>query len=329
QFHSCGSIVGRSDALAKVLEQIDLVAPTRASVLILGESGTGKELVARAIHQRSTRKERPLVKVNCAAVPRELFESEFFGHTVGSFTGALRDRVGRFQLADGGTLFLDEVGDIPLDAQGKLLHALQDGRFERVGEDETRKVDVRVIAATNRDLQADIVAGRFRQDLFFRLSVFPIHVLPLRDRPDDIPLLTQHFLKRACAEMRRPLPELSADAVDQLVQYSWPGNVRELQNVIERAVINAHDGRLTFGGLFRQKSAVGQIPSREPRFKTVPTGAVLSRSDLLRLEKENLEGALAAANGKIYGPRGAAELLGMRPTTLASRMRTLGIRKPR
>ncbi len=198
QLHSFGSIVGRSDALSKVLEQIELVAPTRASVLILGESGTGKELVARAIHQRSTRAERPLVKVNCAAVPRELFESEFFGHTVGSFTGALRDRVGRFQLADGGTLFLDEVGDIPLDAQGKLLHALQDGRFERVGEDETRKVDVRLIAATNRDLQSDIAAGRFRQDLFFRLSVFPVHVLPLRERPDDIPLLIQHFLKKAC-----------------------------------------------------------------------------------------------------------------------------------
>ncbi|HEY4310656.1 MAG TPA: sigma 54-interacting transcriptional regulator [Pirellulales bacterium] len=329
ELHSFGSIIGDSAALAKILEQIELVAPTRASVLILGESGTGKELVARAIHQRSTRRERPLVKVNCAAVPRELFESEFFGHSVGSFTGAMRDRVGRFQLAHGGTLFLDEVGDIPLEAQGKLLHALQDGRFERIGEDETRKVDVRVIAATNRDLQADIVAGRFRQDLFFRLSVFPIHVLALRERPTDIPLLAKYFLERACGEMRRPVPPLSIESVNQLSGYPWPGNVRELQNVIERAVINANDGAIDFDGLLNQESRVTQSSVTMPKGSAKQKRVVLSRRELLQIEKENLEGALVAANGKVYGPRGAAELLGMRPTTLASRLRKLGINKPR
>ncbi len=276
QLHSAGKIIGCSAALNKVLEQIDLVAPTRASVLILGESGTGKELVARAIHQQSVRKERPLVKVNCAAVPRELFESEFFGHTIGSFTGALRDRIGRFQLADGGTLFLDEVGDIPLDAQGKLLQALQDGHFERVGEDETRKVDVRVIAATNRDLQADVAAGRFRQDLYFRLSVFPIHVLPLRERPADIPLLAKHFLERACAEMRRPIAPIQTKGMDQLVRYPWPGNVRELQNVIERAVINSNVGELRFDGTISNDGAAALPLAKEPKTRRNPTGSILS-----------------------------------------------------
>ncbi len=202
--HAFGEIIGQGAALRKVMEQIELVAPTTASVLILGESGTGKELIARAIHQRSARYERPLVKVNCAAVPRELFESEFFGHVKGAFTGAVKDRIGRFQLADGGTLFLDEVGEIPLDLQGKLLRVLQEGQIERVGDDETRKVDVRVIAATNRDLEADAATGRFRQDLYFRLSVFPIEALPLRERIEDIPLLAQRFFERYCATWRVP-----------------------------------------------------------------------------------------------------------------------------
>ena len=218
--HAFGEIIGRSPALGKLLEQIELVAPTKASVLILGESGTGKELVARAIHQRSGRSARPLVKVNCAAVPRELFESEFFGHVKGSFTGAVKDRIGRFQLADGGTLFLDEVGEIPLDLQGKLLRVLQEGQIERVGDDETRQVDVRVIAATNRDLEADVAAGRFRQDLYFRLSVFPIEVVPLRERTEDIPLLGPAFFRAAVRADESPgesnLPPRSLDQLRAL-----------------------------------------------------------------------------------------------------------------
>ncbi|HEY1603232.1 MAG TPA: sigma 54-interacting transcriptional regulator [Pirellulales bacterium] len=328
QTHSFGQIIGSSDALAKVLEQIDLVAPTRASVLILGESGTGKELIARAIHQRSLRREHPLVKVNCAAVPRELFESEFFGHMKGSFTGALRDRVGRFQLADGGTLFLDEVGDIPLELQGKLLRVLQDGHIERVGADETRCVDVRVIAATNRNLQADVAAGRFRQDLYFRLSVFPIEILPLRERVDDIPLLARHFLERCCAQMRRSQLTLSTQSVAQLARYPWPGNVRELQNVIERAVISDRGGRLRFDTLLASTPPKPGNSGTTHRTK-LGSSAVVTREQLLHLEKESIQDALTTTNGKIYGPRGAAELLGMRPTTLASRLKKLGIAKPR
>ncbi len=231
-----GPMVGRSLALRKVREQIAVVAPTDAGVLIVGESGTGKELVARAIHADSPRKDRPMVSVNCASVPRELFESEFFGHRKGAFTGASQDRMGRFELADGGTLFLDEVSEIPQALQSKLLRALQEGEFERVGENRTRRIDVRIIAATNRDLAREMEAQRFRPDLYYRLNVFPIEVAPLRHRKDDIALLAALFLERACARLNLPPARLTPDNLRQLERYDWPGNVRELQNIIERAV---------------------------------------------------------------------------------------------
>src|SRR5262249_2070044 len=228
------------------LEQIDLVAGTGASVLILGESGTGKELVARAIHERSRRRDHALVKVNCASIPKELFESEFFGHAKGAFTGALRDRIGRFELADGGPIFLDEVGEIPLDLQGKLLRVLQEREVERVGEEPSRRVDVRVIAATNRDLEAESSAGRFRLDLYHRLGVFPIQVPPLRDRTADIGLLATHFVRHFCQQLNLPPRKLTRGDVETLERYDWPGNIRELQNVIERALIRSRGGRLQF-----------------------------------------------------------------------------------
>jgi len=239
-----GNIVGRSPALEKILRQIELVAPTDATVLIHGESGTGKELIALAIHQRSKRKNQPLIKVNCASIPRELFESEFFGHVKGAFTGALRDRTGRFQLADGGTLFLDEVGDIPLELQSKLLRVLQEGEFERIGEEKTRRVNVRVIAATNRDLKKEMEAKRFRHDLYFRLSAFPLEIVPLRERKEDIPLLAKEFVKQICQSMGLKELPLKEKHILQLQNYDWPGNIRELRNVIERAVIVSRSSEL-------------------------------------------------------------------------------------
>src|SRR5437016_9369615 len=241
-----GNIIGHSPALQKVLTQIATVAPTEANVLILGESGTGKELVARAIHDLSARKDRPLVRVNCASIPQELFESEFFGHVRGAFTGAIKDRVGRFELADDGTLFLDEVGEIPLDLQSKLLRVLQEGQDERVGDERTRTVNVRLITATNRDLLAEAKAGRFRLDLYYRLSVFPIDVPPLRERLEDIEELANHFIEQSSRRLGVPRPRLTKHHVQELQAYGWPGNVRELQNVIERAVILAKDGKLQF-----------------------------------------------------------------------------------
>ena len=236
-------IIGQSEAIQKTLRQVKLVAPTTAAVMITGKSGTGKELIARAIHEASNRRDRPLIRVNCAAIPRELFESEFFGHVKGAFTGAVRDRIGRFELADGGTLFLDEVGEIPLELQGKLLRVLQEGNFERVGEERTRAVDVRVIAATNRNLKQEVQRGRFREDLYFRLNVFPVESVPLRDRREDIPLLAQHFLMSESNELKSDL-RLSEGDARRLQRYDWPGNVRELQNVIERAAILSQNGRL-------------------------------------------------------------------------------------
>jgi transcriptional regulator with GAF, ATPase, and Fis domain len=230
---SFGDIVGASAALRAVLEQVELVGPTDANVLNLGESGTGKELVARAIHERSRRRDGPMIRVNCASVPRELFESEFFGHVRGSFTGAVRDRAGRFELARGGTLFLDEVGEIPLDMQGKLLRAIQERTFERVGEERPRTADLRLIAATNRDLKAEVAGGRFRPDLYYRLGVFPIEIPPLRARPEDVPPLAAHFLRQACRRLGIPERRLDRHQIAALQGYSWPGNIRELQNVIE------------------------------------------------------------------------------------------------
>ncbi|WP_142850383.1 sigma 54-interacting transcriptional regulator [Telmatospirillum sp. J64-1] len=312
-------IIGNSAAVQKILKQVDLVAPTEASVLITGESGTGKELIARAIHEASGRSKRPLIRVNCAAIPRELFESEFFGHAKGAFTGAVRDRVGRFELADGGTLFLDEVGEIPLDLQGKLLRVLQDGLFERVGEERTRTVDVRIVAATNRDLRAEVEAGRFRQDLYFRLNVFPIETPPLRERPEDIPQLAAHFLRDLTRKLNLGEFSLTEGDVRRLIAYSWPGNVRELQNVMERAAILGRNGRIHL-------DLPAQIASPLPLPGTAEgKAAIETKQDLRARERTNILAALETAKGKISGPGGAAELLGVPSTTLNSRIKTLGI----
>jgi transcriptional regulator with GAF, ATPase, and Fis domain len=319
-------IVGTSPALQKVIEQIGIVAPTSATVLIQGESGTGKELVARAIHDRSDRRHRPLISVNCAAVPRELFESEFFGHVKGAFTGALRDRAGRFQAADGGTLFLDEVGEIPLELQGKLLRVLQSGQFERVGDDITRKVDVRVVAATNRTLDVDVAEGRFRRDLFFRLSVFPVPLPPLRERTEDITELAGHFLQLAARRYGKSAPRLTLAAGRELEAYDWPGNVRELQHVIERAVLLSPGETLRLDGILTRRAT----PARpSPRGSTREAASdVIPEVEWRRREHLNLRNALKLADGRIYGPHGAAELLGVKPTTLLSRLRAVGLRDP-
>lgn len=311
-----GGIIGESEGLKQIQRQIELVARTEASVLILGESGTGKELVARAIHERSRRSAHPLIKVNCASVPRELFESEFFGHAKGSFTGAVKDRVGRFQLADAGTLFLDEVGEIPLDLQSKLLRVLQEHEFERVGEDHSRKVDVRIISASNRDLRSEVAKGRFREDLYFRMNVFPLVLPPLRERKNDIPLLAAYFIGQTAKRLGRPGRPLSMESIEALQAYSWPGNVRELQNVIERALILSENGRLHF-----DLPANKELPSERHAtpFQT--------RQEILEAQRQSIEEALEQAGGRVYGPGGAAERLGMRPTTLTSKIATLGIER--
>ncbi|MEW6131505.1 MAG: sigma 54-interacting transcriptional regulator [Acidobacteriota bacterium] len=325
-----GGIVGESAALKKILDQIELVAASDASVLILGESGTGKELIARAIHERSQRSMGPLVKVNCASIPRDLFESEFFGHVRGAFTGAIRDRVGRFQLADGGTLFLDEIGEIPLDLQSKLLRVLQEGTFERVGEEKTRRTNVRVVAATNRDLRREIATGTFRQDLFFRLSVFPIELPPLRERREDIPLLVQHFIEEARKQARCGKLQVSDAQMAALQRYHWPGNVRELQNVIERAMILSRCGAqpLNFDWVLPVAEPSSALPpDNSPEAAQAAT--FLTQAEWEAQERANLMAALETANWKIYGAGGAAQLLGMKPTTLASRLQSLGIKKIR
>ncbi|HEY8428240.1 MAG TPA: sigma 54-interacting transcriptional regulator, partial [Sandaracinaceae bacterium] len=317
-----GGIVGQSEALRAVLSEIELVAPTDATVLILGESGTGKELFAREIHERSRRAGRALIKVNCSAIPREMFESEFFGHVRGAFTGAHRDRPGRFKLAEKGTIFLDEVGDLPLDLQPKLLRVLQEGTYERVGDDTTHSIDVRVIAATNRDLAADVAAGRFREDLYYRLSVFPIRIPPLRDRKEDIRMLAEHFIERVAKELGKPQPQITEAQVAALKAYDWPGNVRELQNVIERAVI------LSRGHELRLEQVLGArgIDQRRSSAPTPMQDDVIPDEEWRRLERANLIRALARTEGRIYGAGGAAELLGIKPSTLQSRLRALGIR---
>ena len=320
------NIVGQSSALQKTLKQIALVAPTDATVLIQGESGTGKELIALAIHQRSKRQSRSLIKVNCASIPHELFESEFFGHVKGAFTGAIKDRIGRFQLADGGTLFLDEVGDIPIALQSKLLRVLQEGEFERIGEERTRRVNVRVIAATNRDLKKEMEAKRFRQDLYFRLSVFPLEIVPLRNRKEDIPLLAEHFLKQSCRNMGFKEITLKKKHVLQLQDYDWPGNIRELQNVVERAIIMSGGKELRLDLPATNTIKASPIVSQSQK-AAEHTGEILNYGDLKNLEKENIIAALHQTNWKVSGRGGAAELLGTRPTTLASRIKTLGIHK--
>jgi PAS domain S-box-containing protein len=322
-----GRIVGKSPALKYMMAQVEAVSQTPASVLILGESGVGKELVARAIHAQSPREDGPLVKVNCASIPKDLFESEFFGHVKGAFTGAHRDRVGRFQLADGGTIFLDEVGEIPIELQGKLLRVLQESEFERVGDDLTKSVDVRVIAATNRDLEQLVMTGKFREDLFYRLSVFPIEVPPLRKRGDDVLQLAQHFLEATCHEFGRKPMKLTKIQADAIRNYDWPGNVRELKNVIERAVI------LSQGNVLRLDQSLpgagGGTPGGTASDGPAPAQVILTENDMKKLQKKNLMAALVQSDWRVSGKGGAADLLGVRPTTLNDRMKSFGIRRPR
>ncbi len=313
-------IVGSSPALTRTLDQVEIVSATGATVLIQGESGAGKELIAQAIHERSPRAARAFIKVNCAAIPHELFESEFFGHVKGAFTGAVRDRAGRFELASSGTLFLDEVGEIPLDLQGKLLRVLQEGTFERVGEERTRRADVRLIAATNRDLLLEVAEGRFRQDLYYRLSVFPIALPPLRERREDILVLAEHFLRQLSRDYGRPHPRLSLADRNALESHAWPGNIRELRNVMERTVLIGALPPLTNNP--RAKAA----PPYMQATRAQPTPArILTYSELEDLEKDNLTQALAASQGKIWGPHGAACLLGLKPTTLTSKLKAFGL----
>jgi transcriptional regulator with GAF, ATPase, and Fis domain len=324
QAKAFGDLVGQSGALGQIVSQIDLVAPTDASVLILGETGTGKELIAHEIHQRSRRKDRPLVRVNCASIPRELYESEFFGHAKGAFTGAIKDRAGRFETAEGGTLFLDEIGEVPLELQSKLLRVVQEKRYERVGEDRTRRADVRIIAATNRDLKREVAAGRFREDLYYRLNVFPIQAAALRERKEDVPLLAQHFVQQSVKELRCPKPRLTRAGILRLQSYDWPGNVRELRNVIERAVILARGGVLEFDLPIRDAP-----PTRSNRPPADDNAEFLTEIEVRQRERENLLVVLDKTGWKIKGPDGAAELLGVKATTLLSRMKTMGLKRPK
>ena len=323
---SFSEIVGRSAALRRVLQQVETVAPTDSTVLILGETGTGKELIAQAVHRRSRRKHNSLVRVNCTSIPKELFESEFFGHAKGAFTGAIKDRAGRFEAAAGGTLFLDEVGEIPLELQSKLLRVLQEKSYERVGEEKTRRADVRIVAATNRDLKREVAAGRFREDLYYRFNVFPLRVAPLRERKEDIPLLATYFVDLLVQELDCPKPRLTRAGLETLRAYDWPGNIRELRNVIERAVIFARGGALEFD-IPRNGSSVDLtsfVPPEdgqaEPEYSTEP--------EMRRRERQNLLAVLQKAGWKIKGADGAAELLGVKPTTLISRIAKMGLKKP-
>jgi formate hydrogenlyase transcriptional activator len=315
--HNFNEIVGKSAALRRALKEVETVAPTGSTVLICGETGTGKELVARALHDLSPRRDRTFVKLNCAAIPTGLLESELFGHEKGSFTGAITQKVGRFELAHQGTLFLDEVGDIPLELQPKLLRALQEQEFERLGSTRTIRVDVRLVAATNRDLTQMVAEGHFRSDLFYRLNVFPVVLPPLRERRHDIPLLARHFTQRFAQRMGRRIETIPAAVMDALVRYPWPGNIREMQNVIERAVILSRGSEL-------------EIPLSELKQQTkadspaAPSGP----STLEQADREHILRTLREANWIIGGPEGAASRLGMKRTTLQSKMRKLGIARP-
>lgn len=323
QYHE---IVGNSSSIREIIEKIKVVAQTDANVMIYGESGTGKELIARAIHQSSHRSQQPLIRVNCAAIPPELFESEFFGHVKGAFTGAIRDRAGRFELADQGTLFLDEIGELPLELQSKLLRVLQEGTFERVGEERTRKVNVRIIAATNRDLKVEVRQKRFREDLYFRLNVFPIFSPALRERKEDIPLLVSHFTKLICEQRKVPYLSFSQKHIQELQRYNWPGNIRELQNVLERAMITARHGAVSFQYLLEQD---GQPVSQTKESNVLVENGnsdILSIDELKQIEIRNLQRAVQHCEGKIFGEDGAAKLLGINPTTLISKLKKLGIR---
>ncbi|CBK42929.1 Nif-specific regulatory protein NifA [Nitrospira defluvii] len=308
-----GIVVGRSQAFEQVLTLARQAAPTSATVMVTGETGTGKEVLARAIHERSLRRDRAFVRLNCAALPAGLIESELFGHERGAFTGAEHQRVGRFELADGGTLFLDEVGEMPLEAQAKLLRVLQDGLVDRVGGANAIPVDVRVIAATNADLHRAIQQGRFRSDLYYRLNVFPIHMPPLRERPEDIPILARHFLRVHSRRLKRQCEDFDGVSMERLVQYAWPGNVRELENIVERALILCHERLL-------------RIDPAMVHVRVPPESG--PRRTLHDEERHHILQTLTLLDWRIEGPGGAAEQLGLAPSTLRSRMRKLAIRRP-
>ena len=312
-------IVGQSAALREVLQLVEMVAPSDSTVLLLGETGTGKELIARAIHDRSRRKGRAFVKLNCAAIPSGLLESELFGHERGAFTGAISQKVGRIELADRGSLFLDEIGDIPLELQPKLLRVLQEREFERLGSTRTKQVDVRVVAATHRDLDEMILEKQFRSDLYYRLNVFPISIPPLRERPEDIPLLVQHFVQQFASRMNKTIDAISPETMEALTRYSWPGNIRELQNVIERSVVVYKKGNLSI----KKSWLLAREPFRgesgmKPFFRRYPTE-----------DREIIGAALAEARGRVSGPTGAAAKLGIPASTLESKIRSMNINKYR
>ncbi|MBX3331536.1 MAG: sigma 54-interacting transcriptional regulator [Nitrospira sp.] len=324
--HQNGALLGESPVFRRVLQDIAQVAKTDATVLITGETGTGKELVARAVHAASDRRERMLVTVNCAAIPATLIESELFGHEPGAFTGATKKREGRFALADKGTIFLDEIGELPLELQAKLLRVLQEGEFDPVGSSRTKKVDVRVLAATNRDLAAAVKQGTFREDLYYRLNVFPIRLPPLRERGDDVVRLASMFAQRFADKMARSITPLNAEDIRRLTSYGWPGNVRELQNVIERAVITAEAGKIN---LDRALPEVLQADVPNDDRVASKSDRILSAKELEELERANILRALDAAHWKVSGEKGAAALLGLNASTLSSRMKVLKIQKAR
>lgn len=326
--HNFDEIIGNSKSLKDVFINIERVAGTDTTVLILGETGTGKELIARAIHKSSNRSNKPLIKVNCAAIPASLIESEFFGHEQGAFTGATKKRTGRFSLADGGTIFLDEIGELPIELQSKLLRVLQEGEFEPVGSSKTIKVDVRIIAATNRNLEDELEKGKFRQDLFFRLNVFPITIPPLRERDKDIILIAEYFLNKASKNIGKTIKPLTDDMKDSLMKYDWPGNIRELQNVIERAVITSVDGSLNLDALSTVQNLTGMY---DRKFNSATSDSrdnkILTDEDIRNIEKGNILKALEQCNWRISGKKGAANLLGIPSTTLNSRIKSFNIKK--
>ncbi|PZR20579.1 MAG: sigma-54-dependent Fis family transcriptional regulator [Flavobacterium psychrophilum] len=308
-------IVGKSPLLKEILNRISIVAPTETSVLITGESGTGKERIAHAIHEHSNRKNKPIVIVNCAALPLSLVESELFGYEKGAFTGANSRKIGKFEQADGGTLFLDEIGELPLDAQVKLLRVLQEKEIERIGGDQTIKVDVRIVAATNRSLEREVAEGRFRLDLYYRLNVFPIELPSLRERKEDIPLLANHFLEKFNKAANRNLSGFTPKVLDQLLQYNWPGNIRELEHLIERSTLLARGKEISEINL-PSNTSVNVIPNE--------SGALQSLEDM---ERNHIMQALQSCGGKVFGPGGAAEILKIPATTLYSKMKKLGIQQ--
>jgi transcriptional regulator with GAF, ATPase, and Fis domain len=311
--HNFQDIISISKKFQKVLHQIEQVAETDATVLILGESGTGKELIARAIHNISNRRRRPLVKINCAVLPANLIESELFGHERGAFTGAIERKIGRFELADGGTIFLDEIGELPVELQAKLLRVLQEGEFERLGNPKTSKVDVRVIAATNRNLEQAIEKKEFREDLYYRLNVFPIHCPPLRERKEDIPFLVRHFCQKHEGKTGKKVTTIPSKVMDAFTSYDWPGNIRELENIIERAMILSRNGAIEYGDWMPMAKSVEALKSKLLRLDDV--------------EKEHIIEVLKQTNWKVSGDNGAAKILGLNATTLEARMKKLGIKR--